>query len=102
MACDDHRHDTGIGYQRTYYFTPLEEEVFIMPFYAQEILLGLIGFAAAIIPLLLPSLRPLYRFILVAGGVCVACMISGFVAGLFYQCVPDDFLSTKYRCENGR
>ncbi len=56
-----------------------------MPFYAQEILLGLIGFAAAIIPLLLPSLRPLYRFILVAGGLCVACMLSGFLARLFFE-----------------
>ncbi len=56
-----------------------------VPFYAQEILLGAIGFATAIIPLLLPSLKPLYRFVLVVGGLCVACMLLAFLARLFFQ-----------------
>ncbi len=54
-------------------------------FYAQEILLGLIGFGAATIPLLLPFLKPLYRFVLVAGGLCFACMLLAFLARLFFQ-----------------
>ena len=56
-----------------------------MSFYAQEILLGLIGFGTATIPLLLPFLKPLYRFILVVGGLCVDCMFLAFLARLFFQ-----------------
>ncbi len=57
----------------------------MLSFYAQEILLGAIGFATAIIPLLLPVLRPLYRFVLVVGGLCVACMLLAFLARLFFE-----------------
>ncbi len=56
-----------------------------VPFYAQEILLGAIGFATAIIPLLLPSLKPLYRFVCVVGALLVACMLLAFLARLFFE-----------------
>ncbi len=56
-----------------------------MSFYAQEVLLGFIGFATAIIPLLLPSLKPLYRFVCVVGALLVACMLSAFLARLFFE-----------------
>jgi len=57
----------------------------MLDFYAQEILMGFIGFGAATIPLLLPFLKPLYRFILVVGGLCVACMLLAFLARLFFE-----------------
>ena len=53
-------------------------------FYAQEVLLGLIGLGAATLPLLLPAMKPLYRFWLIAGALVLACILSAVLAKLFF------------------
>ncbi len=54
-------------------------------FYAQELLLGLLGLAAATLPLLLPAMKPLYRFLYIAGALFTACMLTAFLAQLFFE-----------------
>ena|SRR6266568_5193651 len=54
-------------------------------FYAQELLLGLLGLGAATLPLLLPAMKPLLRFLCIAGALVGACFISAALASFFFK-----------------